>query len=178
MTEIVVVERELTEPADIHELQAREDSVGWCLEQHGVTAVCSYVALDRRTAICVYRAPDADALRETQRRAGLPVTRAWTAEIMGTLVPTSALDMATIIVQRELPSPITRDVLEQLLAREGHCLALHRAELLVSHLACGGSRMLCVFTAPDAESVRIANRQVGMPVTRAWPATIHVAPRR
>lgn len=40
-------------------------------------------------------------------------------------------------------------------------------------LGADGRRMLCVFVAPDAESVRIANRESGATFDRAWTPTLH-----
>ncbi len=37
----------------------------------------------------------------------------------------------------------------------------------------GGKHMICVYQAPDAESVRLAQRQIGLPVARAW-STVRV----
>jgi hypothetical protein len=31
--------------------------------------------------------------------------------------------------------------------------------------------MMCAFVAPDAEAVREASAEAGLPMTRAWPAT-------
>jgi|MudIll2142460700_1097286.scaffolds.fasta_scaffold44977_2 hypothetical protein len=179
MTELVVVERVFEQPVAIADVQAKEDAVAWCLQQHAVQFLRSYFASDRRTMICLYRAPDAEAVRETQRQAGLPVTRLWTASVLGNLeVPAAPPPRATIIVERDFPAPVTMELVEQTLAREGHCLAIHRADLLASHLSRDGRRMFCVFSAPDAESVRIANRQIGMPVASAWPATVYVPAAR
>jgi Nickel responsive protein SCO4226-like len=33
-------------------------------------------------------------------------------------------------------------------------------------------RMLCVYDAPDAESVRAAQQTIAMPVERVWPAQV------
>lgn len=169
MTETIIVERTFEAPTTMAELQAREDAVAWCLAQHGVRAVASLVALDGRAAVCVYEAPDAEAVRATQRQGGLPFDHVWPAVRRGTLAARAG---NLIVAQRELPAPVTMELVETVLATHGHCLELHRAELLASHLAHDGLRMVCVFDAPDAESVRIANRQLPMPVTRLWPARL------
>ena len=175
MTELVIVKRSFEEPVAMADLEARADAVAWCFQQHGVQVLRSYFAIDRRTMISLYRAPDAEAVRETQRRAGLPVTSIWTAVVIGNVeVPAVSPPRTMIIVEREFPDPVTMELVEQTLSREGHCFSIHRADLLASHLARDGGRMVCVFSAPDAESVRIANRQIGMPVANAWPATVHV----
>src|SRR5690606_41386261 len=108
-----------------------EDAVAWCLEQHAVRFVRSYFAVDRRAMLCIYRAPDAEAVRATQRQAGLPVSHVWTAALRGQLdASPPPPSRSLIVVERGLPPPITMELVEQTLARDGHCLAIHRTDLL------------------------------------------------
>lgn len=77
-----------------------------------------------------------------------------------------------MIVEREVDRLYGIEELGGLMEEAGGCFGTHRAALLASHLGTREHRMLCVFSAPDAESVRIANRQAGLPVLRAWPAVL------
>jgi hypothetical protein len=173
---IVVVERSFEEARTFDELQAAENAVAWCLEQHRVRFLRSYLSLDARSMVCIYEAPDADAVRETQRRGGLPVARLWPAQVLGSTGRHQARPgFSTVVVERELPQPTPIEDIEQLIAASGGCLATNRAELLESKLSFDRTRMLCVYGAPDAEAVRRANRQLGAVVTRAWTATVHSA---
>ena len=61
-------------------------------------------------------------------------------------------------------------------ARGEGCLEQDGCRIVWSYLSGDGRRCLCVFAAPDAESVRQAQRQTGMPYERAWPATVHEPP--
>jgi len=70
--QLVIVERNFEEPQLFEELQALEAAKHWCLETHEVTFVKTYFSLDRKRMFCVYRAPDADAVRSAQRQAGMP----------------------------------------------------------------------------------------------------------
>lgn len=170
----VVVERRFEQSTTFEALDEQESAVAWCLEQHGVTFVRTYLSLDGRTMICVYSAPDAEAVRETQRRGGLPVARLWSATILSaTGRHSAAAGFSTVVVERDLPPAMDRAQLESLLANAGGCLETNRAELLESKLSLDRTRMLCVFQAPDAESVRRANRQLGVPVSAVWTATVH-----
>ncbi|MBZ0252845.1 MAG: DUF4242 domain-containing protein, partial [Candidatus Methylomirabilis sp.] len=49
----------------------------------------------------------------------------------------------------------------------------HNVRLLRSYVSPDRLRMICLFEAPDAESVRIANRKAGLPVDRVWTASVH-----
>ena len=73
----VVVERRFTEPVDLPSLQAKEDAFAWCFESHNVQFVRTFIANDRKRMVCMYRAPDAEAVRNTQRQAQMPMERVW-----------------------------------------------------------------------------------------------------
>jgi hypothetical protein len=73
----VVVERDFEAPADLAALQAQEDARQWCLDAHGVRFVRTYLAADRRRMLCLYAAPDAEAVRTAQQKAEMPFTNIW-----------------------------------------------------------------------------------------------------
>jgi len=77
----IIVERRFEQKPDFDALQAQENAVAWCLEQHRVRFIRSYFSKDRRTMICEYEAPDAEAVRSVQRASGLPYQRIWSAEV-------------------------------------------------------------------------------------------------
>jgi hypothetical protein len=79
---IVIVERSFDEPVQFGEIQAIANRGVWCLEMYGVRYVRSFFSTDRRRMICLYEAPDADSVREAQRKAGVPFERAWAASII------------------------------------------------------------------------------------------------
>ena len=54
----------------------------------------------------------------------------------------------------------------------GGCFNMHRVEWIQSYLAAGGGRMLCWYRAPDAESVRIAMRQLGSDMSGVWAGSV------
>jgi hypothetical protein len=73
----VVVERSFEAPVTIEEIQAIEDEGAACLETRDVTFVRTFFSRDRKRMICLYRAPDAEAVREAQRKAKMPVDSVW-----------------------------------------------------------------------------------------------------
>lgn len=79
----VIVERSFPEPVEFSEVQAREDRSAWCMQAHHVRFVRSYFSLDRRRMICVYDAPDAEAVRRANETAGLPFDHVWVADVHG-----------------------------------------------------------------------------------------------
>jgi hypothetical protein len=77
--ELVLVERTFSEPLDLSQLLEREKQGHWCMELHQVRFIHSYLSSDRLRMICVFEAPDAEAVRKANTTAGLPFDRVWTA---------------------------------------------------------------------------------------------------
>ena len=65
--------------ARYQEAQARNQ---WCLDAHGVRHVTSYLAPDGRRMICVFEAPDAEAIRRTAAQLGYQYDSIWTATVI------------------------------------------------------------------------------------------------
>lgn len=80
-SETVLVSRAFEAPVVFEDLQAQEDAQAWCLQSYRVRFLQSLVSLDRRRMLCLYAAPDAEAVRHAQRGAGLPFERIWTTTI-------------------------------------------------------------------------------------------------
>lgn len=69
--EFIVLEREFPEPLspdDVPKMAAETQ----CLELYRVKPVCSYLMPDRKRLVCVFQAPDAEALRSVGRANGFP----------------------------------------------------------------------------------------------------------
>ena len=52
------------------------------------------------------------------------------------------------------------------------CFSLHRVDWAKSYLSADGDRMLCWYTAPDAESARMALRQLGSDMNSVWAGRV------
>jgi len=78
----LVVERTFDEPLSDDSLAAVQARMGPCLEEYGVTWVRSYFSTDRRRMICHYEAPDAEAVRASNRAAEALFDHVWSAEIL------------------------------------------------------------------------------------------------
>lgn len=79
--ENVVVERSFDEPVDYEDIQAIEEKATFCLNLHNVQFLHSYFSSDRKRMICVYNAPDAEAVRLAARASNIPFDTIWTASV-------------------------------------------------------------------------------------------------
>jgi Protein of unknown function (DUF4242) len=171
---VVVVERSFREPVAFEDVQALEDRSAWCLEAHGVRFLRTYFSRDRRRMVCLYEAPDAESVRLAQEKAGLPFQRAWAARVVRHPAAEPVGD--AVVLERTLPQPLDEAAIRDAAARGAWCLEQHACRIVWSYLSGDGRRCLCVFAAPDAESVRQTQKQSGMPYEAAWPATVHEPP--
>jgi len=78
----VLVERRFDEPVTLLEIQAIEDAGIWCLETRNVSFVRTFFSVDQKRMICLYRAPDAESVRQAQRQAGVPFDEAWAFQLI------------------------------------------------------------------------------------------------
>lgn len=88
--EIVVVEREFDESytlAQIHEIFATASN---CHDIYNVTYLHGFLANGGRRMICVYYAPDAEAVRSSSKIAGVPWERAWRADYVRPAKPAAS----------------------------------------------------------------------------------------
>lgn len=80
----VIVERSFDEATEFETLQTLADRISWCLDQHRVRFLRSYLSSDKKRMICVYEAPDAESVRIVNRQAEAPFDCVWTATLHGT----------------------------------------------------------------------------------------------
>jgi hypothetical protein len=79
--EHLIVEQVFAEPLSDEEHSAAARRLDDCLARYGARWLRSYISTDHRRMICEFEAPDADAVRNSYRSAGLEFVRAWTAEV-------------------------------------------------------------------------------------------------
>jgi hypothetical protein len=82
--------------------------------------------------------------------------------------------MEIVIVERTLPEPMPYERLVALEEAAAWCLEVRNITFLRSYFSLDQRRMICVYEAPDAESVRDANAEAKMPFDRVWSATRHI----
>jgi hypothetical protein len=78
--------------------------------------------------------------------------------------------MRLVVVERTFTDPVTYESIKAAFDRQPGCLEAHRVVYLKSYVARDQKRMVCLYEAPDAESVRRVQDKVQAPFLRAWPA--------
>lgn len=80
--------------------------------------------------------------------------------------------MSDIFYLRPIDPPMTPEVVLDSVKYAGGCFDLHRVDWMHSFLAVDGRRMLCWYRAPDAESARIALRELEADMSAVWPGRV------
>jgi hypothetical protein len=172
--ELVIVERRFAQPVQFEDIQALEDAGSWCLDLHHVRFLRTLFSRDCRRMLCFYEAPDAEAVRLAEAKAQVPFDRAWTcANVRIDRTETKSSAPEHVVVERVFPEPLQRDFVVNAIRQGAWCLDMHSVSHVESYLSTDGLQMVCHFRAPDAESVRLASCQAGIPYTDVWTASLH-----
>lgn len=79
--------------------------------------------------------------------------------------------MAVVLVERTFESPQSFAELQSKEEAAAWCMTAQHVRFLRSFFSADRRRMVCMYEAPDAESVRVTQRTAGLPVAHAWSAT-------
>ncbi|MBB3232584.1 DUF4242 domain-containing protein [Halomonas stenophila] len=169
----VFLERDFTTPLAPEFVRQLTLAARDCLDLHRVAWQGSLLARDGRRMVCHFRGPDAEGARVGLRQAGADVGRLWAGTVHE--VPGTAGVSGDVLVERAFATPVDLATIQAIEDAGAACLQNHRVRFLRTFFSLDRRRMLCLYQAPDAESVRIAQRQAGMPMEAAW-AFQRVAP--
>ena len=129
----------------------------------------SALAADGRRMICHFSGADAESVRTALRMTGADIFRLWPGTVH--LAPDRApadQAAANVVVERSFDEPVTLPEIQAIEDAGAWCLEAHNVTFLRTYFSWDKKRMICLYRAPDAESVRIAQRQAKMPVEDVW----------
>lgn len=168
MTEIFV-ERHWAAPLTDADMHAMISAGGDCMAVHRCAWRLSVLSVDGRDLCCHFTAPDAESVRIALRQSGSPAGSVWAATVHDAPGLTAAeLCEANVAVGRSFPGPAVFAEIQALEDAGAGCLQTHRVRFVRTYFSMDRRRMICLYRAPDAESVRISQREAGMPVDRVW----------
>lgn len=161
--------RPMDPPVDEEAVRAMSIAAGGCFNLHRVQWQHSFLAQDGGRMLCWYRAPDAESARTALRQLGSDMTTVWPGTIHDAPGPDapSMLD-ANVLVERTWPQAVTLEDIQAIEDAGAWCLQAHRVRFVRTFFSADRTRMVCLYQAPDAESVRLAQRQAEMPFDQAW----------
>ncbi len=173
----VFLERRFVQPIESERVTSLTLAAQGCFDLHRIAWQASLLARDGRRLLCHFQAPDLESARLGLRRAGADISTLWG----GTLhdapgLEAAELAAANVVVERRFAAPVSVAAIQALEDAGAACLQAHRVRFLRTLCALDRRRMHCLYRAPDAESVRLAQHQAGMPVTRVWACRRIVPP--
>ena len=173
--EHVIVERRLAEPVDADGVRDLEAKGMLCLQTNRVHHLRTYLAAGGLQMVCEFSAPDAEAVRRANRQLALPAERIWKSSVLqpptGGAAKTDP-NLELVIVERSFPEAVRFEALQAQEDAGAWCLGLHRVHFLRTYFSADRCRMICLYEAPDAESVRRAQKQIEMPLDDVWTAEL------
>lgn len=80
--------------------------------------------------------------------------------------------MSVVLVERSFREPVEFQAFQAREGRKAACLEAHRVRFLRSYFSRDRMRMICLYEAPDAESVRLVQLKAELPFDRVWTAQV------
>ncbi|MCE8045058.1 DUF4242 domain-containing protein [Halomonas daqingensis] len=165
----VFLERRLPRPLGSKVVRALTLEGQPCFDLHRIQWQESLLARDGQRLVCHFQAPDVESARIGLRQAGADVSSLWGGTVHAAPgLKDSELTEGNVLVERHFAAPVTFEAIQALENAGAACLSNHRVRFLRTHFSLDRQRMHCLYQAPDAESVRLAQHQAGMPVSSIW----------
>lgn len=166
----VFLEREWDDPLDLPNFAASMELSEDCFGLHRVSWCESLLSADGKRMLCHFSAPDAESVRIALQQYGVDLRIFWPGTVHDAPQLTDEdLDGANVVVERSFAEPVALDDIQAIEDENIGCLRAHRVRFVRTFFSSDRRRMLCLYAAPDAESVRIAQREARMPFDRVWP---------
>ena len=136
-----------------------------CMQIYRVKWQESFLAPDGTRLYCHFNAPDAEAVRSVLRTSNAPYRDIWNSEIQDTGEDDSAIN---VMVERNFPEAVNFEDIAAIEEKGAWCLDTHNVKFIRSFFSNDHKRMLCLYRAPDAESVKQSQIKAEMPFDDVW----------
>jgi len=168
MTEMIL-EREFDPPVTGEAVMDMATESGSCFSLYRVDWNQSFLSADGRRLICWMTAPDAESARVALRQAGIGEHRLWPGTVHDPAGPDAPpWQQANVLVERSWEEPVAMDDIQAIEDAGAHCLETYRVKFARTFFSLDRKKMICLYRAPDAESVRQAQQKARMPLDTVW----------
>jgi hypothetical protein len=169
MTE-VVVERRSEQPLSHADFVSMSAAASGCLDLHRVLWRGSQLSADGHELICHFSAADLESVRLALKMQGPLRAEIWAcAPRDAPGLGASELAQGNVFASWRFDEPPALEQLESIDASNAVCLQNHRVRSLRTFIAQSRRRVIGLYQAADAESLRLALREAKWPVERIWP---------
>ncbi|NDJ19611.1 nickel-binding protein [Myxacorys almedinensis] len=178
---LVIVETAAEQPLTDEYLYDANQKVLPCFEARNITWHYSLLSLDRYRMICTFDAPDAESVRESYRRLGLPSRPIWAGDRIRreAAQPQQNLRDLTVrhVVEATYP-PLSETDWNELSHRFLHHCAAWGIEWLQSYRSLDHTKVIYELNAPDITPIQDAQHKLEIPCALVWSAQVLINPTR
>lgn len=175
MSEIILI-RTFDRPVGPDYFDKATAALTWCRKLYGVSPRIHFLADDGLRCACVFGAPDAEAVRNVIRAGDRAEPAAlWPSTVHpgpeddgGKNALDGGVTRTLVLVERSFAHPARVDELH-LDGAPDDPKGLH---FVRSYLSSDRLWAICLYTAPDLESVQQAHRTAGLTFERMWRARV------
>jgi hypothetical protein len=132
----------------------------------------SLIDADRERVLSRYRVPEPSILFESLTRRGMRARAIWSGTLRRPATAPAwsgqSVSFIDVVAEFEPSGAGTPDTIPDECAL---CFKIHGIDLIQSFVADDRSRVISIFRAPDAESIRLAYRHAAYAPDRVWPCT-------
>ena len=164
----VFLERQFETPIDLDDVRQMAIDNSNCIGIYGVEWHQSHLAKDGSRLYCHFEAPDTEAMRNVLRFNHSEYNAVWPSEIHDT----GNDGEVNVLVERSWDEPVTIADIAAIEKEGAWCLEAHNVTFLKTYFASDHKRMICLYRAPDAESVRQSQIKANMPFDDVWSFTL------
>jgi hypothetical protein len=145
-------------PQTLADVLAQEKADRWCLDLHQCLPLVHGVSLDGLRGLCIYEAPDAEAVRRAVHHLGAPATlKAWTVTPFYRSGYTRAgwpwAKSPLAITFHEFPTDADRERFRSDMSA-GFCMRAHEVCVIADFVSLDQGKAVRLYAAPDLEAVR------------------------
>jgi hypothetical protein len=149
-------------------IQMALDSIG-CFGIHRVKWHGSFLANDGGRMFCWLSAPDMESARIALRQVGTDIRVLWQGDVFdGPGIGENDITGANVIVERSFDESVTLQQIQDIEDAGIGCLQTRNVRFVRTFFSADRKRMICLYEAPDAESVRQSQREASVPFHDAW----------
>lgn len=167
MTVEAFLERNFAEPLRPDRFLEAARELQWCFDLHRVRWNSSFLALDGHSMICAFSTPDMESARLAMRDPSTDLSRFWP----GTVHVATPDIVPTVVVERTFATPVRYEDIKALGDAKAWCSSVYGVNHAHTVFSRDRKRMLCFYSAPDAEAVRSVQCEAGAPFDRIWAGT-------
>lgn len=165
----IFLEREFEPGLTVADVWTIVRESGYCFQLHGVNWVCSMLAMGGRRMLCHFRSPDSESVRIALRQSNSQMGQVWSGAVFeAPELPDADPGYSNVVVTRSFDKPVELGDIQAIEDAGAWCLEAHGVQFVRTFFSTDCKRMVCLYRAPDAESVRRAQSGAGMPVERVW----------